>query len=237
MATGSGAARDLAPDVFDPRCPSRTLLDHVTSRWGMLILIALSDGTMRWSEIRRLVKGITWLGSSSGRWLRVGLDVFIDHRGPDIGNVGSCGQLVDDELVEAVVVWYRDVHEEVLGTRSYEHANGFRQLPGPVSEGLDVAPGRGSDSYGDERLNWSADRGEVHVEQRALDHPSPAKGTRAFKSRGWGDAYRGSDVTVGSPRIALQFTHNRRIKFVQTIHSATVAELCSPKFPLARGTG
>ena len=59
MATASGAARDLAPDVFDPRCPSRTLLDHVTSRWGVLILIALSDGTMRWSEIRRLVKGIT----------------------------------------------------------------------------------------------------------------------------------------------------------------------------------
>jgi hypothetical protein len=35
----------------------------------------------------------------------------------------------------------------------------------------------------------------------------------------------------------LQFTHNRRIKFVQTIHSATVAELCSPKFSLARVTG
>jgi DNA-binding HxlR family transcriptional regulator len=33
--------------------PSRTLLDHVTSRWG-LILIALSDRTMRLSEIRRL---------------------------------------------------------------------------------------------------------------------------------------------------------------------------------------
>jgi len=108
--------------------------------------------------------------------------VFIDHRGPYIGNVGSCGQLVDDELVEAVVVWYRDVHEEVLGTRSHEHANGFRQLPGPVTEGLDVAPGRGSDPYGDECLNWSADRGEVHVEQRALDHPSPAKSTRPFKA-------------------------------------------------------
>jgi hypothetical protein len=35
----------------------------------------------------------------------------------------------------------------------------------------------------------------------------------------------------------LQFTHNRRIKFVQTLHSATVAELCSPKFSLARVTG
>jgi DNA-binding HxlR family transcriptional regulator len=46
-------------DVFDPNCPSRVLLDHVTSRWGVLVLVALSDGTMRWGEIRRWVKGVT----------------------------------------------------------------------------------------------------------------------------------------------------------------------------------
>lgn len=46
-------------DVFDPNCPSRVLLDHVTSRWGVLVLVALSNGTMRWGEIRRWVKGVT----------------------------------------------------------------------------------------------------------------------------------------------------------------------------------
>ena len=46
-------------DVFDPNCPSRVLLDHVTSRWGVLVLVALTNGTMRWGEIRRWVKGIT----------------------------------------------------------------------------------------------------------------------------------------------------------------------------------
>jgi DNA-binding HxlR family transcriptional regulator len=46
-------------DVFVPNCPSRVLLDHVTSRWGVLVLIALSAGTMRWSEIRRLLQGVT----------------------------------------------------------------------------------------------------------------------------------------------------------------------------------
>ena len=59
MPVADGTTRALAPDVFDPQCPSRMLLDHVTSRWGVLILIALADRTMRWSEIRRLVKGIT----------------------------------------------------------------------------------------------------------------------------------------------------------------------------------
>ena len=45
--------------VFDPNCPSRVLLDHVTSRWGVLILVALSDGTMRWGELRRWLTGVT----------------------------------------------------------------------------------------------------------------------------------------------------------------------------------
>src|SRR5580700_8940663 len=55
-----GTMRGIQPgDVFDPNCPSRVLLDHVTSRWGVLVLVALSNGTMRWGEIRRWVKGIT----------------------------------------------------------------------------------------------------------------------------------------------------------------------------------
>ena len=45
--------------MFEPNCPSRVLLDHVTSRWGVLVLVALSNGTMRWSELRRWVKGVT----------------------------------------------------------------------------------------------------------------------------------------------------------------------------------
>ncbi|QMU70085.1 helix-turn-helix domain-containing protein [Streptacidiphilus sp. P02-A3a] len=53
------ALGDFAGDVFDPNCPSRILLDHVTSRWGVLVLVALSNGTMRWGEVRRWVKGIT----------------------------------------------------------------------------------------------------------------------------------------------------------------------------------
>jgi DNA-binding HxlR family transcriptional regulator len=40
-------------------CPSRIVLDHVTSRWGVLILIALSQGTLRWSELRRRADGIS----------------------------------------------------------------------------------------------------------------------------------------------------------------------------------
>jgi DNA-binding HxlR family transcriptional regulator len=45
--------------VVDPNCPGRALLERVTSRWGVLVLVALSEGTMRWGEIRHLLTGVT----------------------------------------------------------------------------------------------------------------------------------------------------------------------------------
>jgi len=48
------------PDgVFPARCPSRVVLDHVTSKWGTLVLVALSEGPRRWSELRRRAEGIS----------------------------------------------------------------------------------------------------------------------------------------------------------------------------------
>jgi DNA-binding HxlR family transcriptional regulator len=49
----------LADGVFPAGCPSRTVLDHVTSKWGVLILLALSEGEQRWSELRRRAEGIS----------------------------------------------------------------------------------------------------------------------------------------------------------------------------------
>lgn len=46
-------------DVFAPRCPSREILKHVTSTWGTLALIALMPGTLRFSDLRRRVAGVS----------------------------------------------------------------------------------------------------------------------------------------------------------------------------------
>src|SRR3546814_6992202 len=51
-------------DVFEPRCPSRNILKHVTSSWGVLTLIALRPGTLRFSELRRKDRKSTRLNSS-----------------------------------------------------------------------------------------------------------------------------------------------------------------------------
>lgn len=46
-------------DVMAERCPSRQILKHVTSQWGVLVLVALAGGTHRFSELRRKVGGVS----------------------------------------------------------------------------------------------------------------------------------------------------------------------------------
>jgi DNA-binding HxlR family transcriptional regulator len=59
--TVSDTPPDPAPrgDLFSERCPSREVLKHVSSRWGILLLVALGDGAQRFGELRRRVGGIS----------------------------------------------------------------------------------------------------------------------------------------------------------------------------------
>lgn len=45
--------------LFAQACPSREVLKHVTSRWGVLILIALQDGTYRFGALRDKIGGVS----------------------------------------------------------------------------------------------------------------------------------------------------------------------------------
>lgn len=46
-------------NILSPDCPSRGVLDHLTSRWGVLVLVALEAGTLRFSALRRLIGGVS----------------------------------------------------------------------------------------------------------------------------------------------------------------------------------
>jgi DNA-binding HxlR family transcriptional regulator len=46
-------------DLYSAACPSRGVLEHVTSRWGFLVLILLLKGTHRFSELRRKLEGVS----------------------------------------------------------------------------------------------------------------------------------------------------------------------------------
>jgi DNA-binding HxlR family transcriptional regulator len=53
------AYRLLAGDTFDSRCPSRPIVDQVTTRWGTLIIASLITGPHRFSALHQRIGGIS----------------------------------------------------------------------------------------------------------------------------------------------------------------------------------
>ena len=46
-------------NLMAPDCPSRPVIQHLTSRWGTLVMMALALGPHRFSELRRRIQGIS----------------------------------------------------------------------------------------------------------------------------------------------------------------------------------
>lgn len=46
-------------NLLAPDCPSRPVLQHLTSRWGALVMIALAIGPHRFAALRRRIGGVS----------------------------------------------------------------------------------------------------------------------------------------------------------------------------------
>jgi DNA-binding HxlR family transcriptional regulator len=46
-------------NMMNAACPTRQVLDRIADKWTMLVIVALEHGTLRFSELRRSVGGIT----------------------------------------------------------------------------------------------------------------------------------------------------------------------------------
>ena len=46
-------------EVFHTDCPARDMVDHVTSRWGIWVLISLQSNDLRFYELRDSIQGIS----------------------------------------------------------------------------------------------------------------------------------------------------------------------------------
>lgn len=49
----------LVPDVFNPQCDSRQVLDLIADKWTALVVYDLARGTRRYSELQRDIGGIS----------------------------------------------------------------------------------------------------------------------------------------------------------------------------------
>ena len=62
MAVGTQFTRSGATEryeVFHTDCPAREMVDHVTSRWGIWVLISLQTNDLRFFELRESIRGIS----------------------------------------------------------------------------------------------------------------------------------------------------------------------------------
>lgn len=46
-------------EVFHTDCPARDVVNHVTSRWGIWVLISLQSNDLRFYELRESIQGIS----------------------------------------------------------------------------------------------------------------------------------------------------------------------------------
>lgn len=58
-ATPALSVRLRRGELLAADCPSRGVLEHVTSRWGVLLFVVLQDGVQRFSDLRRKVGGVS----------------------------------------------------------------------------------------------------------------------------------------------------------------------------------
>ena len=45
-------------NVLDPACPSRLVMDRIAEKWTGLVVLALSEGTLRFGELRERIGGV-----------------------------------------------------------------------------------------------------------------------------------------------------------------------------------
>lgn len=53
------ATSQVLGQVLSSECPSRELLEHITSKWSLLVLHCLSQGVHRFSELKQKIDGVS----------------------------------------------------------------------------------------------------------------------------------------------------------------------------------
>ena len=115
-------------ELLSADCPSREVLKHVTSRWGVLVLMVLLDEeTCRFSDLRRKVDGVSekmlaqtlqWL-AADGFVVRTSYDVVpphVDYRLTTLGKEVA-------QQVSALADWIEINLSRIMSARnSPEHA-------------------------------------------------------------------------------------------------------------------
>jgi len=118
-------------DVYSQNCPTRLLLDHIADKWASLILWKLSDGPIRFNQLRRTIDGISTkvLSQALKQLERDGLvtrEVFPTVPVTVEYSITPLGQTLSSKIA-AVTEWAESNIEAVLAAQaSYDARTGAR---------------------------------------------------------------------------------------------------------------
>ncbi|MDO5057897.1 MAG: helix-turn-helix domain-containing protein [Lautropia sp.] len=108
--------------VLDPNCPSRQLLQHLTSRWGVLVMLVLHDGSKRFGELKRAINGIsermltqTLKHLEADRMLN---RTVIDTAPPHVEYSLTPNGLEASRRIRALVSWLEEHTAEIMAEKS-----------------------------------------------------------------------------------------------------------------------
>ncbi|MFA5607963.1 MAG: helix-turn-helix domain-containing protein [Leucobacter sp.] len=120
----------LEADVFSSQCTSRTALQHLTGRWGALVLVALHLGVeaMRFGEVRRRIEGISdrMLSQTLGDLERDGMVTRTVHSSipPHVDyRLTNLGAKIAEPLASLVDLIESEVPSILEAQASYDAAN------------------------------------------------------------------------------------------------------------------
>ncbi|MFD3998845.1 winged helix-turn-helix transcriptional regulator [Streptomyces sp. NPDC058583] len=49
----------LPADAYSAKCPTRQVLDHISGKWTVLVVDALLEGTLRYTDLSRRIEGVS----------------------------------------------------------------------------------------------------------------------------------------------------------------------------------
>lgn len=112
----------FSPNVYEENCPTRMILDHIADKWTALILWRLTDGPVRFNQLRRDVQGISQkvLSQTLKQMERDGLidrqafatvPVTVEYSVTELGHTLA-------EKVAAISLWAQDNIEQVLAAQA-----------------------------------------------------------------------------------------------------------------------
>ncbi|MFI8276106.1 winged helix-turn-helix transcriptional regulator [Streptomyces sp. NPDC085929] len=52
-------ASGLPANVYSAKCPTRQVLDHISGKWTILVVDALLEGTLRYTDLMRRIEGVS----------------------------------------------------------------------------------------------------------------------------------------------------------------------------------